>query len=552
MASAAVEALVAEGCDAFERGDADASRAAFEAALAVHESGEALEGLARALYLAVDYPGSIEAHERAFAAYREEGDTLAAARAARILFWMNGQLYGDWAVADGWFARAERLLTEAGEDTLEHGWIEFMQANREPYERRVARFQAALEFGRRFGDPDLEFAALGRLGEALVTLGRVEEGMLALAESLTAICAGEVRDLNIVEGVFCAMFIACERVQDVPRAEEWVRAADEMIRRRGIVALGAHCRAHYGGILTAAGRWQEAEAELGEAARVFARGYQAKRANVLTRLADLRVRQGRLEEAAVLLEGLEQHSDAARPLAALHLARGETALAREALERRLPDPGAELPGDGALLALLVDVCLAEAAVDGAAAAAERLAQLARRFPSPYLDASAALARGKVCVASGSGDAKACLHHALDAFSLAQMPVDLARARLELARAASREQPEVAVAEAKAALEAFERMQAARDADAAAALLRSLGAAGRSAPNRGAALTRREAEVLELLGHGLSNAEIASRLFITTKTAEHHVGHILAKLGLRNRAEAAAYATRLAGEKLGMT
>ena len=50
-------------------------------------------------------------------------------------------------------------------------------------------------------------------------------------------------------------------------------------------------------------------------------------------------------------------------------------------------------------------------------------------------------------------------------------------------------------------------------------------------------------MLDLLGHGLSNPEISDRLYISRKTVEHHVGNILAKLGLRSRAEAAAYAAR---------
>jgi len=57
------------------------------------------------------------------------------------------------------------------------------------------------------------------------------------------------------------------------------------------------------------------------------------------------------------------------------------------------------------------------------------------------------------------------------------------------------------------------------------------------------LSAREQEVLACLSEGLSNSEIGKRLFISPKTVEHHVGKILGKLGLKNRAAAAAYALK---------
>ena len=79
-------------------------------------------------------------------------------------------------------------------------------------------------------------------------------------------------------------------------------------------------------------------------------------------------------------------------------------------------------------------------------------------------------------------------------------------------------------------------------------LRQLGGAGRTAVRVDAgSLTSRETEVFQLLAEGLSNAEIARRLVISPKTAEHHVSRVLAKLGVRTRTEAAAHAVRQGSE-----
>jgi DNA-binding CsgD family transcriptional regulator/tetratricopeptide (TPR) repeat protein len=101
-----------------------------------------------------------------------------------------------------------------------------------------------------------------------------------------------------------------------------------------------------------------------------------------------------------------------------------------------------------------------------------------------------------------------------------------------------------------ALVEFRRLGAAPAAARLAARMRQLGLSHlprgprRVTRRNPAQLTPRQVEVLELMVAGLTNAEIAQRLDITEKTAEHHVSAVLAKLGAPNRARAVATAVGL--------
>ncbi|HTP19435.1 MAG TPA: AAA family ATPase [Solirubrobacteraceae bacterium] len=101
-----------------------------------------------------------------------------------------------------------------------------------------------------------------------------------------------------------------------------------------------------------------------------------------------------------------------------------------------------------------------------------------------------------------------------------------------------------------ALVVFQRLGAVPATRAVTQRLRSAGVRSiargprRSTINNPGQLTSRQVEILRLLADGLTNAEIAARLYITPKTVAHHVSAVLGKLGVRSRRQAAAEAARL--------
>jgi DNA-binding CsgD family transcriptional regulator len=198
-----------------------------------------------------------------------------------------------------------------------------------------------------------------------------------------------------------------------------------------------------------------------------------------------------------------------------------------------------------LLELLTEVEIEQGALEEALTKARRLEALGAGSSCELTAARGERALGRVLLATGEPEGGAPhLERALEAFGRLELPLDACRTRLLLARAIAASEPEAAIAEARGALASLEALGASRDADAAAAFLRTLGVkAARSGPRNVGVLTKRELEVLSLLGEGLSNPQIAERLFLSRKTVENHVASVLFKLELSGRAEAAAYAVR---------
>jgi DNA-binding CsgD family transcriptional regulator len=490
---------------------------------------------------------SIRLAQRAHAAYKREGRP---GPAAMVAVWIGAQymaVHGNQAAAEGWFAVARRLLLEAGhcrEMARVLVWGSLIESD-----LNVARDACAqaTELARMFNDRDCELFAEAYLGLAMVSQGEVREGIRRLDETMALCTAGEVEELDVIGHIYCAMLLACERSADFARAEQWCRVGGFVQRYRECV-FSAACRACYGAILTARGHWSQADEELLASLKTFEAGPRQQRIDALGRLAYLRVLQGRTAEAATLLEGLEEHPDAALPIAALELAAGTASQAAARLVRRLASLGQPNTQAGPLLSLLVEALLSGGETAEARAAATRLQELASVTGSGYLVGLAALAAGGVTAAEG-GDPVPELEVALDRLVRAEMPLEAARARLAIAREQERLKPELAAAEARLALATFERLGAAPDGDNAAALLRRLGVGGRGGPRRrgprtvaGAdhPLSAREVEIAELVAQGLSNSEIARRLFISKRTAETHVDHIKNKMGFTTRAQLVAW------------
>jgi DNA-binding CsgD family transcriptional regulator len=537
-----LDALIGDGRAALATCEWVAARSAFERAAVIDETPEVSDGLGQALYWQGEYRRALALRERAYVGFHRRGEHRRAAMVAIRLAMLHGLIYGNATAVSGWLGHAQRNV-ERCDDCPEGGWVELFRAciTADPQER-AQRAELAMAVGRRHAVPGLEFDALGYLGKARVELGDAQGGMRLIDEAVAAAASGLVDDVWAAGEIYCTLFHTCELTIDARRAEDWLAAVDAYVDRTGELPISGICRMHYGGLLTAAGRWHEADVQLRTALEIYEGSYTGTRFGPALRLADLRARQGRIEEARRLLDGFEAHDEATLPTARLHLAAGRPELAAAVLERDVSQRGVcvvSVPS----VALLVSAKLALSEHGRARELADDLARVADATGLVALVGFAALSQARVAVACGGDAAAVAFNRARSAFSEARLPYDLARTRLEYAATIADSQPQVAREEARAALDGLRACGASADVDEAASLLRRLGDTRRPGGRSVGTLTGREREVLGLLAEGLSNRAIAERLFISPRTAEHHVGNILRKLDLGSRAEATAYALR---------
>ncbi|MFI6919948.1 ATP-binding protein [Nonomuraea spiralis] len=399
---------------------------------------------------------------------------------------------------------------------------------------RESRLLGALARTLAWNGQDDEARALAEeaygLGDArsLATLAELTalDGDLATASALYARARTAAPDDD-------ALLVSYASEADVLQAAgEHVKA--EAVARRGIAeaarlglarARGAHLAANLAEPLASLGRWREAREAAAPALELDPPPIY--RAWILLVLGWVAVQEGSLAEAAGLLAQ-------ARPLMRGRSRGYDSCLEPDLLECRLAEAGGDLGRAGRL----IDHVLSEHDLTRSRRYAWPLLALAARIGRVRAAPAGLATVGRVQEAYRATFEAECggsWAEAVTAWRAVGQPYELGQA---LVRAAEQDPARARepLREALAVAAALGAEPLRRRAEAAAATAR---VALSAAPG----LSVRELEVLGLVAEGLSNRQIAERLFISARTSGVHVSNIMAKLGAASRVEAAAVARR---------
>jgi DNA-binding CsgD family transcriptional regulator len=410
------------------------------------------------------------------------------------------------------------------------------------------RARVAVELAHEIGVVDVEVMGRAMEGFALVTEGDVAAGMRLLDEAAVAALGGEMTHPGYAGWVVCYLLYACEQVRDHERALHWCNKMREFAERSQMAGLRGICRVHLAAVLIWRGDWQSAETELADAALYLHPHHPLLAADGTVRLAELRHRQGRLQEAEELFRSVEWHPLALLGLAELALEAGRPQDAREFAERYLRQVSETARTQrAAAYELLVRAYALLGGHERSAevlAAVQSLSDVVMTLP---LRAATRFSAGALAVANQDYEgARTSFEDAIDLYERCSAPYESARARLELAGVlVLLGRLERAATEAATAHATLTKLNSTFYAGRAAALQqdirRRLDAGKSGAANQGP-LTERQIEILRLISQGLNDREIAAALVVSEHTVHRHVANILQRLDLPSRAAAVAYAS----------
>lgn len=525
-----------EAADEIARGRAALTRGAWPVASTHFQRAVDLEGVPAAhegLGIAARYLGELQAavaaHEQGYRIARARRDDESASRLAAQLG-IDAYVLGRTAEANGWVERALRL-TDGREPSEGRALAVALRAHvamlidNDPVASALHASEA-VRLARDAGSRDVEAFALALEGLALVASGAVADGMRRLDSSTAAAVAGEVGDVDMAETICCYLIDACKRVRDLDRAAEWCQRVSEIATRFDDRFMFAVCRLHHADVLLWQGAWSAADDELERAAAFYRSTRSGRVTDALVRVAELRRRQGRLDDASDLLSGCESHRlhDLHAGLLAFDRQDAVSALAAGLrFLRRVGDIDRfeRVPG----LELVVRAALALGRLELAEKATTELHDTAEAVGTPPFRASALLAKGRTAGARGEPvSACALFEDAAIMFESARAPFEAAQAWRELAETER---------------EAGRDRQAHEAEGRASKLLAQLGSTVSGTAARSGRLSPREQEVLRLVARGDSNDDIARALFLSVRTVERHVANVYTKLGLSGRTARAA-------------
>jgi DNA-binding CsgD family transcriptional regulator len=396
-----------------------------------------------------------------------------------------------------------------------------------PHERSLSLLTQAWRGAVGLGDSELIGMVGASMSDALQVSGRLQESVVFVREAIDAL-RGVAEGTHWLEGL-----LACNAVEALLALGHWNDAAvllDEVAPRDryGFTRLG---RAQ---LRVARGELEAAERDLEAVRHLQNRDSASAGLSFDEVLVKLRLWQNRPAEALAevrdLIDVLEPGPllERGRLLCVLGL-RAAAELAADGRAWGSPARVAEALADGRRLAQVAEEILGHDEVLRRMAAAE-VSRLENR-PAPHAWALAVEACGSenpdLCAYARWRQAEALLETSgarTEAKSLLRNAADIAH-RL----GARRLESEIEALAARARIDLSEGTDAAPPA---------------VLPAAPAGLTPREVEVLRLVGRGHTNREIARTLFMSESTASVHVTHILSKLDLSNRVQAATVAVRL--------